>query len=84
MSLFYPESEEEMTGKTSEKEERYTSRFVELTPFKKIVQAINFDSSDPDFSGEMIMAVTFETVNNGTMVTLLFKNIPAGIKPRGQ
>jgi len=79
MSLFYPQSEKESQGKTSEKEDRFTARFVELTPHEKIVQAIIFDSDSPAFSGEMIMEVTFEATDNGTRVTFLFKDIPSGI-----
>lgn len=82
MSLFYPKTEKEMRGKTSGKEDRFTARFLELTPPKKIVQAINFDTSDPSFSGEMIMEVTFEPKDNETKVSILFKNIPAGIRPK--
>jgi len=81
MSLFYPETEKEMRGKTSEKEDKFTARFVELTPSKKIIEAINFDTADPNFSEEMIIEVTFEPTDNGTKVSFLFKNIPKGIKP---
>ncbi|HLG39389.1 MAG TPA: SRPBCC domain-containing protein [Chitinophagaceae bacterium] len=81
MSLFYPSFEKEMRGKTSEKEDRFTAKFVELTPPKKIVQAINFNSNDPAFSGEIIMETTFEPENNRTKVTITFKNIPPGIRP---
>ena len=82
MSLFYPLSEKEFRGKTSGREDRFTARFLELTPPKKIVQSIIFDSSNPAFSGEMIMEVTFEKKDNGTKVTILFRNIPSGIRPR--
>jgi hypothetical protein len=44
-------------------------------------QAITFDSVDPAFSGEMTMMVTFEDRDGGTEVTLLFENIPSGIRP---
>jgi uncharacterized protein YndB with AHSA1/START domain len=81
MSLYYPESEKESRGKTSEREDRFTARFVELIPPKKIVQAITFDSDDPAFSGEMTMEVTFKVEDSGTRVTILFKNIPSGIRP---
>ena len=81
MSLFYPRSEKKLRGKTSGKEDRFTARFVELTPPQKIVQSIIFDSSDPAFLGEMIMEVTFEAKDNGTKVTILFRNIPPGIRP---
>jgi uncharacterized protein YndB with AHSA1/START domain len=79
MSLFYPPSEKEDRGKTSRKEDRYTARFLELTPFKRIVQAIAFDSENPAFWGEMIMETLFDITDKGTRVTILFRNIPLGI-----
>jgi uncharacterized protein YndB with AHSA1/START domain len=81
MSLYYPSSEETFRGKTSEKEDRYTARFVELTPPERIVEAITFDTVDPAFSGEMIMEVTFKAEDGGTTVSILFKDIPSGIRP---
>ncbi len=81
MSLFYPQSEKRSRGKTSEREDRFTARFVQLTPPQKIVQAITFDSDNPAFSGEMIMEVTFEIEDTGTRVTIVFRNIPPGIRP---
>lgn len=81
MSLFYPDNEQQMKGKTTDKEDRFTAHFVELVPFKKIVQAIRFDTANPDFAGEMIMEITFQPVEAGTRVTMLFKNIPKGIRP---
>jgi uncharacterized protein YndB with AHSA1/START domain len=81
MSLFYPSSEKGSPGKTSGKEDRFTAKFVELIPAKKIVQAINFDSDNPAFSGEMIMEVTLEAEGKGTKITIVFRNIPSGIRP---
>ena len=79
MSLFYPASESTSRGKTSEREDRYTARFLELAPPEKIVEAITFDTVDPAFSGEMIMEVTLEPGDGGTTVSIVFKNIPSGI-----
>lgn len=81
MSLYYPSSDTESPGKTAAKEDRFTSRFIELKPNRKILQAIVFDSKDPAFVGDMLMEVTFEKVNEGTKVTILFTNIPPGIRP---
>lgn len=81
MSLFYPHTDTESKGKSEAKEDRYTSRFVELKPNKKIVEAITFHSSDPRFPDEMIMEVSFEPLGNGSLITMVFKNIPDGIKP---
>jgi len=81
MSLFYPNSGQGAPGKTSGKEERFVARFVELQPGKKIVEAIRFDSPDTQFQGEMIMEVHLNSEKEGTRVMMVFKNIPAGIRP---
>ena len=81
MSLFYPSSDLVNRGKTSDREDRFTARFVEFTPPTKIVQAISFDSVDPAFSEEMTMVVTFEERDGGTEVTILFEHLPSGIRP---
>jgi uncharacterized protein YndB with AHSA1/START domain len=81
ISLFYPASEQVSRGKTSEREDRFTARFVELTPPARIVEAISFETVDPAFSGEMTMVVTFEDKDGGTEVTILFEHIPSGIRP---
>jgi uncharacterized protein YndB with AHSA1/START domain len=81
MSLYYPASQQTSRGKTSEREDRYTARFVELTPPSKIVEAITFDSVDPAFAGAMIMEVTLEAADSGTTVSIVFKDLPPGIRP---
>ena len=81
MSLYYPSSETTFRGKTREREDRYTARFVELTPPRRIVEAITFDAVDPAFSGEMIMVVTLEAEVGGTTVSIVFTGIPSGIRP---
>jgi uncharacterized protein YndB with AHSA1/START domain len=81
MSLFYPSSEQVHRGKTSEKEDSVTVRFVELTPPVRIVQAVSFHSADPTLSGEMTLEATFEVIGGGTEVTILCTHIPPGIRP---
>lgn len=81
MSLLYDPSERGHRGKTSEREDRFTARFLELTPATRVVQTINFDSADAAFSGVMLMVATFEDRDEGTEVTILFENIPRGIRP---
>lgn len=81
MSLFYPSDEKGSPGKTAEKEDRFRARFVELVPYQRIVQAITFDSTDSGFAGEMIMEVTLEPTDKGIRVTIVFRNIPPGIRP---
>ncbi|MGH2550286.1 MAG: SRPBCC domain-containing protein [Thermomicrobiales bacterium] len=81
MSLRYPDSEPTETGKSGEREDRYTARFEELTPPKRIVETITFDTTDAAFSGEMIMTITLEERSAGTEVTFLFEHLPPGVRP---
>ena len=81
MSLFYPQSEPGAPGKTGAHVDRFQARFVELTPFERIVEAITFDSPDPVFAGEMWMTVLFEPADGETRVTIRFEDIPEGIRP---
>ena len=57
-------------------------RFVELTPPRRIVETVNFVTTDPAFFGEMTMIVTFEAVAGRTEVTLEFNNLPPGLRPQ--
>jgi uncharacterized protein YndB with AHSA1/START domain len=81
MSLYYPASDPTARGKTADREDRYTARFVELTPPRRLVEAISFASDDPAFAGEMIMVVTLEAADGGTTVAFEFRDIPPGIRP---
>jgi uncharacterized protein YndB with AHSA1/START domain len=80
MSLFYPPDEPRFRGKTSDREDMVNVRFVELAPRRRIVEAVNFVSADPAFLGEMRMTATFEEVSGGTEVTLVFENLPPGLR----
>jgi uncharacterized protein YndB with AHSA1/START domain len=80
MSLFYPENEREVRGKTTEKEDLVDVRFVALTPPHRIVEAVSFVTNDPAFAGEMTLIATFEEVSGGTKVTLAFEDLPPGLR----
>ncbi len=81
MSLYYPESETGNRGKTSAREDRVRVRFTELSPPSRIVEAVTFDSDDAVFAGEMTLTVAIEPVPDGSNVTLLFENLPPGLRP---
>jgi hypothetical protein len=53
---------------------------VELAPPNRIVEAVSFVTTDPAFFGEMTMTATFEDAADGTAVTLLFENLPLGVR----
>jgi uncharacterized protein YndB with AHSA1/START domain len=81
MSLYYPKGDIRSKGKTADGEDRYTARFITLQPNKRIVLGIRFDSSGPGFVGEMVMDVQFDRKGAATLVTIIFTNIPLGVRP---
>lgn len=78
MSLFHPPEERSFRGKTADREDRVDVRFVALAPPRRIVEAVNFVTTDPAFFGEMTLTASFEAVPGGTAVTLLFEHLPPG------
>jgi uncharacterized protein YndB with AHSA1/START domain len=80
MSLMYPPSETSARGKTDARTDRFAGRFVKLVPNEQIVWAVVFDSGDPSFAGEMIVATTLKPAGRGTEVTIRCDNIPAGVR----
>lgn len=81
MSLFYPATETAHRGKTAHNEDMVTVRFLDLAPARRIVEAVRFHSEDAAFAGEMTLEVTLEPASEGTKVTMLFTNLPPGLRP---
>ncbi len=81
ISLRYQNPEDAQRGKTSGDTDTYHGRFVKLVPYERIVEAIEFESHEPGFAGEMTMTVMLADVDGGTQVSLLYENVPAGIRP---
>jgi uncharacterized protein YndB with AHSA1/START domain len=80
MSLFYSPNERLFRGKTSDREDMINVRFVQLAPPRRIVEAVNFETTDAAFFGEMTIVVTFDDVPGGTEVTILCQNLPPGLR----
>ncbi|MFD1134865.1 SRPBCC family protein [Paenibacillus urinalis] len=74
------EMDHDLPGKTSNNTDVSQGEFLELVPEKRIVQSVNFSSEDPAFSGEMIQKWLFETISEGTKVTIICENVPEGIQ----
>lgn len=81
MSLYYKDNKTQ--GKTSGNEDRFSATFMEIKPFERIVQTINFQSDNSKFKDEMTMEVQLDKLDtNSTKVTIIFRNIPTGIDPK--
>jgi uncharacterized protein YndB with AHSA1/START domain len=81
MTLRYPETEDAATGKSGEREDRYTARYLTREPGRHVVEAITFETDDPAFSGTMLYTITLEATSEGTLVTMAYGNLPPGIRP---
>ena len=81
ISLTYQSPEDSQRGKTSGDTDTYHGRFAQLVPCEKIVEVIEFESQQPGFAGEMRMTVMLADVEGGTEVSLLYENVPMGIRP---
>lgn len=55
-------------------------RFVELTPPRRIVEAVMFLTDAPGLQGEMTQTASFDAVAEGTEVALLFENLSPGLR----
>ena len=66
-------------GKTAERTDISSGRFLSLAPGKRIVQSVQFESADDSFAGEMLMTWTFDSLGEGTRVTIAADNVPPGI-----
>ncbi|OJV55208.1 MAG: hypothetical protein BGO36_09935 [Burkholderiales bacterium 68-10] len=69
------------SGKSTANTDVVVGRFVELVPRQRIVQAFEFESSDPAFAGTMTMRWVLEAAEGGTNVTVIAENVPPGISP---
>lgn len=68
-------------GKSSAQTDTYHGRFVELVPGERVVQTMEFETTDPRMQGEM--KTTFELVDadGGTEVIGTHENVPRGVDP---
>lgn len=69
------------SGKTSDDSDEVEVRLIELTEFRRIKQAVTFESSDAAYAGVMRMTWTFDPVKSGTLVTVCAEDVPRGIRP---
>ncbi len=79
IELTYVESAGPNSGKTTGSTDISTGRFVSLEPGKRIVQTVEFESTNASVAGEMVMTWSFEAVQSATRVRVTAENVPSGI-----
>jgi len=70
---------EAAAGKTAERTDISSGRFLSLKPGKRIVQSVEFESADAAFAGQMVMTWSFDSLGESTRVTITAENVPPGI-----
>lgn len=80
MILRYPETEGAV-GKSGDREDRYTARYLVRETDRRVVAAIAFETDDPAFSGTMIFTIVLDAESTGTRVTMAYRDLPPGIRP---
>ena len=66
-------------GKTGSGTDVVEARFVDVVPNERVVQAVDFVSSDPAFAGTMTMTWAVTAVDGGTRVDITADDVPDGI-----
>ena len=69
------------TGKTTAHTDTYHGHFVKLVPGELVVQAIEFETDNPDMLGEMTVTFTLWDGNGGTELDAVHENVPPGVSP---
>jgi uncharacterized protein YndB with AHSA1/START domain len=66
-------------GKATADTDVVESRFIDLVPGVRVLQAVDFVSDDPAYAGTMTMTWEVTEVDGGTRVDITADNVPDGI-----
>jgi uncharacterized protein YndB with AHSA1/START domain len=66
-------------GKTAEATDTYHGRFVELEPNERVVEEVEFETTDPALAGLMRITTTLVDADGGADVVVLHNGIPPGV-----
>ena len=66
-------------GKSTSDSDEVNVRYVDVVPGERVVQAVDFDSADPAFSGTMIMTWQVSAIEGGSRVDIRAEDVPDGI-----
>jgi len=69
-------------GKTTPDSDVSEVRISEFVPGERIVHEVDFESDDPAFQGTMRMEWNLRSVEEGTDVEVVARNVPGGIRAR--
>ncbi len=68
-----------VSGKSTERTDITSGRFLALVPGRRVAQTVEFESDDSAFAGTMVMTWSLEPSAGGTRVIVTAENVPPGI-----
>ena len=68
-------------GKTTAHTDTYHGRFVKLVPNERVVEVLEFETSDPAMRGEMTTTITLADADGGTELLAVHDGLPPGLSP---
>jgi uncharacterized protein YndB with AHSA1/START domain len=75
------------TGKTTAHTDTYHGQFVELVPNERVVEVVEFETTDPALQGEMTITWTLtdaadaDGAGGGTDIHAVHEGLPPGVSP---
>jgi uncharacterized protein YndB with AHSA1/START domain len=69
------------SGKTSAHTDTFHGRFVKLVPDRQVIEAVEFETSDPGLRGEMTIAYELVDADGGTELRAVHDQLPPGLSP---
>ena len=79
ISLTYDESTG--SGKTTPHTDTFHGRFVKLVEDERVVEVVEFETTDPALEGEMTITYTLADSPGGTEVHAVHDGLPPGVPP---
>src|SRR5207247_3595570 len=66
-------------GKTTARTDTYHGRFVKLVTNERVVEVVEFETTDPALRGEMTITITLADADGGTEVFAVHDGLPPGL-----
>ncbi len=68
-------------GKTTAHTDTYHGRFVKLVPGERVVEVVEFETTDPALQGEMTITFALADADGGTDLDAVHEGLPPGVPP---
>jgi len=68
-------------GKSSAHTDTYHGRFVELVANERVVEVMEFETTDPALQGPMTVTFTLADADGGTALSAVHDKLPPGLSP---